>query len=73
MIIIKQETYYFFHQNYYELIGIDLSRKTNTGIPQQTNFAGKLEKDNGATMFFIAGKQEKIILNLSLDLLIVTE
>ena len=43
-----------YHQNYYKLIGIELSRQTNTSIPQQMNFAGKLEKDDGAVMFFIA-------------------
>ena len=42
-------------------------------IPQQINFVGKIEKDNGATMFFIAEKQQKTILNFSLDSLIVTE
>ena len=26
------------HQNYYKLIGIDLSRQTNTSIPQQIDF-----------------------------------
>ena len=46
-----------YHQNYYKLLGIDLSRKTNTSIPQQINFVGKLEEDDGATMFFIGEKQ----------------
>ena len=46
---------------------IDLSRQTNTSIPQQINFTGKLKKDGGATMFFIAKKQQEIILDLSLD------
>ena len=46
-----------YHQNYYKLIGIDLPRHTNTSIPQQINFTGKLEKDDGVTMFFIAEKQ----------------
>ena len=41
------------HQNYYKLTGIDLSRQTNTNIPQKINFTEKLE-DNGATMFLIA-------------------
>ena len=59
------------HQNYYKLIGVDLSRQTNTNIPQQINFTGKLE-DDGATMFFIAEKQQKTILNFSFDSLIVT-
>ena len=30
-------------------------------------------EDDGATMFFITEKQQKIILNFSRDLLIVTE
>ena len=36
---------YLYHQNYYKLIGIDLSRQTNTSIPQQINFVGKVEDD----------------------------
>ena len=56
-----------------KLIGIDLSRQTNTSIPQQINFVGKLEEDDGATMFFIAEKQHKTILNFSLVSLILTE
>ena len=31
------------HQNYYKLIGIDLSRPTNTTIPQQINVTEKLD------------------------------
>ena len=50
---------YLYHQNYYKLIGIDLSRQTNTNIPQQINFTGKLDEVDGATMFFIAKKQQK--------------
>ena len=64
---------YLYHQNYYRLIGIDLSRQTNTNIPQQVNFIGKLEEDDGATMFFIAEKQQKTIPNFSLNSLIVIE
>ena len=48
---------YLYHQKYYKLIGIDLSRQINMSIPQQINFKGKLEEDNGATMFFIVEKQ----------------
>ena len=47
---------YSYHQNYYKLIGIDLSKQTNTTIPQQINFTENLEKDTSATMFFIAKK-----------------
>ena len=50
---------FWYYQNYYNLIDIDLSRQTNTNIPQQINFTGKLEEDDGATIFFIAEKQQK--------------
>ena len=42
---------YSYHQNYYKVIGIDLLRQTSTSIPQQMNFAGKIE-DNGANVFY---------------------
>ena len=64
---------YWYHENYYTLIVTDLSRQKNTSIPQQISFTGKLEENNEATMLFIAEKQEKTILNFSLDLLIVKE
>ena len=50
---------YLYHQTYYELIGTHLSRQTKTSIPQQINFAGKLEENDGVTMFFVAEKQQK--------------
>ena len=64
-----------YHQNFYELIGIDLSRQTNTNIAQQVNFTGKLEEEEegDATRFFIGEKPQKTILNFSLDSLIVTK
>ena len=43
---------YSYHENYYKLIGIDLSRQTNTSIPYQINFTGKLEEDDGVKMFY---------------------
>ena len=49
--------YFLYHQNYYKLIDIDLLRQSNTTIPQQSNFTGKLEEDGDATMFFITEKQ----------------
>ena len=64
---------YLYHQKYYKLIGTDLSRQRNTTISQQINFVGKLEKEHGATMFFVSEKQQKTILKFSLDSLIVTE
>ena len=54
-----------YHHNYYKLTGIDLSRQANTNIPQKINFTGKLEKDDGAAMSFIAEKQQKSILDFS--------
>ena len=62
-----------YHLNYYKLFGMDLSRQTNKYIAQQINFTGKLAEDNGATMFFITEKQQKTILNFSLDSLMETE
>ena len=47
---------YLYHQNYYKLTGIDLSRQANTNIPQKINSKGKIEKHDGAIMFFIAEK-----------------
>ena len=61
---------YLYHQNYYKLTRIDLSRQTNMSIPPQIDFTGEL--DDGA-MLFIAEKQQKTILNFPLDSLIVTE
>ena len=43
---------YFYYQKYYKLIGIYLTRQRNKSIPQQVNFATKLEEDYGAIMFF---------------------
>ena len=48
-------------------------RQTNTNIPQKINFTGKLEEDNDATTFSIAEKQQKKVLNFSIDSLIVTK
>ena len=45
-------------------------KTNNCNIPQQINFTGKLREDDGATKFFIAQKQQKTILNVSLDSLI---
>ena len=64
---------YLYHQNHYKLTGIDLSRQTNTNIPQQINFVGKLDEGDGAAMCFIAEKQQKTILNFPLNPLIVSE
>ena len=52
---------------------IDLSRQTNTNIPQQFSFIEELEEYDGATMLFICEKQQKPIFNFSLDSLVGTE
>ena len=51
---------YLYHQKYYKLIGTNFSRQTNTSIPQQIAFTRKLEEDDGAKMFVIAEKQQKL-------------
>ena len=51
---------YLRHQNYYKLIGIDLSRQTNTVIPEQINFTWKLEEDNGAAIIFLLKSNKKL-------------
>ena len=53
---------YLYHQNYHRHIGIDFIRQTN--MTQQINFTGRLEENDGATMF-IAKKLLKTILNFS--------
>ena len=55
---------YLYHQNYYKLISIDLSRQKNTYIRHQINFTEKLENDEDATMFCIVEKKQKAILNV---------
>ena len=41
---------YSYNQNYYKSNGIYLSRQTKMSIPQQFNFMGKLEGDNGDSL-----------------------
>ena len=41
---------------------MDLSKQTNTSIPQQINFTGKLEEDDGAATFFVSEMQQKTFL-----------
>ena len=60
---------YLYYQNNYKFIGIDLSRQTNTTIPQKTNFAEELEESNGEVMV----KQKSNYSKLSFDSLIVSE
>ena len=54
----------YFKKNY-KLIAIDFSKQTKLKDPQQISFIGKLDKDNGATMFFIIEKSEETTFNFS--------
>ena len=65
--------YYSYQRNYYKRISVYLSRQTNTRIPQQNYFIEKPEENDDATLCFIAEKQQKSILNFSIDSLIVKE
>ena len=58
---------YLYHRNIYKRISAELSRQRNASIPHQINFTGKLDKDDGATMFCITEKHLKTILIFSLD------
>ena len=44
---------YLYNVNYHKVIGLVLSKQTNTSIPEQTNFTGKLEKYDVALLLFI--------------------
>ena len=54
--------YYEYFSKYYKLIAIDLSKQIelkNPDLKQQINFIGRLERNEGATMFFILQKSEE--------------
>ena len=54
--------YYEYFSKYYKLIAIDLSKQIelkNLDLKQQINFIGRLERNEGATMFFILQKSEE--------------
>ena len=53
-----------YFKKYYKLIAIDLRKETKLKDPQQIDFIGKLDKDNGATMFFIIEKSEETTFNI---------
>ena len=56
---------YAYFKKHYKLTATDLSKQTKLKDPQQINFIGKLDKDNGATMFFIIEKSEETAFNFS--------
>ena len=52
---------YNYFSNNYKLIAVDLSEQIeleNSDLKQQVNFIGKLEEDDGATMFFMIEKSK---------------
>ena len=53
----------YFKKNY-KLIAIDLSKQTKLKDPKRINFIG-IEKDHGATMFFVIEKSEETTFNFS--------
>ena len=65
MMTMQQESYWIICIN-----GVDLSIQTNMSILQQVNFTGKLEENDGAA---ISLKQQKTILNFSLDSFIIAK
>ena len=53
---------YEYFSKHYKLIAIDFSKQIelqNPDLKQQTNFIGSLERNEGATMFFIIEKKEE--------------
>ena len=53
---------YEYFSKHYKLIAIDLSKQIeleNPNLKQQINFIGRIERNGGATMFFISEKSEE--------------
>ena len=61
---------YEYFSKHYRLIAIDLSKQIeleNSDLKQQINFIGRLERDGGATVFFIIEKLEETTFKFSLN------
>ena len=59
---------YEYFSKHYIIIAIDLSQQIeleNSDLKQQINFIGRLERNEGATMFFIMEKSEEITFDFS--------
>ena len=59
---------YEYFLKYYRLIAIDLSKQTeleNSDSKQQINFIGRLERNEGAAMFFIIENKEETTFDFS--------
>ena len=60
-----------YFSNYYKLIAIYLSKQTeleDADTMQEINFIGKLERNEGETMFFIMDKTEETAFNFHIVL-----
>ena len=65
---------YEYLSKHYKLIAIDLSKQIeleNSDLKQKINFIGKLERNGGATMFFIIEKSEEATFEFSQNAAIV--
>ena len=54
-----------YFKKHYKMIAIDLSKQIeleNKDLKQQINFIGNLDRDGGATMFFIIEKEEETVI-----------
>ena len=59
---------YEYFSKHYRLIAIDLSKQIeleNSDLKQQINFIGRLERNEGVTMFFIIEKKKETSFNFS--------
>ena len=59
---------YEYFPKHYKLIAIDLGKQTeleNPDLKQQINFIRRLERNEGATMFFIIEKKEETTFDFS--------
>ena len=59
---------YEYFSKHYRLIAIDLSKQIeleNPGLKQQIYFIGRLERNEGATVFFIIEKKEETTFDFS--------
>ena len=59
--------YFAYFKKHYQLIAINLSKKTKLLDPKKINFFGKLLRNTGATMFFIIEKSQETTFNFSQD------
>ena len=65
---------YEYFSKHYKLIAIALSKQIeleNSDLKQKINFIGKLERNGGATMFFIIEKSEEATFEFSQNAAIV--